>query len=81
VKNNIKIILSFPLKLVFIYPAKIILWYRYFFPSKSKKGGFVGIAESRRQYKEGGTLIYVIISCGFWGTTVMFLLLMAGGGH
>ena len=72
-------IILFPLKLVFFYPGRIILWYRYFFPSKAKKGGFTNIAESRRQFKEGGVLIAFIVSCGFWGTALIFLLMMAGG--
>ncbi len=75
-------ILLFPLKLIFIYPGKIILWYRYFFPEKNKKkGGFISVAESRRQYKEGGNFIAFIISCGFWiSTAVLFLSSIGGGG-
>lgn len=71
-------IILFPYKLIFYYPARIILWSNYFFPKKGKKGGFISVAESRRQYKEGGYLIAFIISCIFWAP-IIFMFLSAKG--
>ena len=76
--NIIKNIIFFPLKLVFYYPGRIILWHRYFFPSKGKHGAFISVAEGRRQFKEGGVLIAFIVSCSFWGATIVILCLMGG---
>ncbi len=67
-------LLLFPYKLVFYYPARIILWVNYFFPKKGKKGGFISVAESRRQYKEGGYLVHFIVSCIFWIPIIFWVL-------
>lgn len=73
-------ILLFPYKLIFYYPARIILWFSYFFPQKNKKkGGFISVAESRRQYKEGGYLVHFIVSCIFWGPVALVLLQIVVG--
>lgn len=74
-------ILLFPYKLIFYYPGRMILWLNYFFPKKGKKGGFIGVAESRRQYKEGGYFVAFIVSCIFWGPVAWVLLRITMGGN
>jgi hypothetical protein len=69
-------IILFPLKVVFYYPGRFILWFRYFFPTKNKKGGFPSVAESRRQYKEGGWFVAFLVSCGFWGTVLFTIFVL-----
>ena len=76
-------ILTVPYKIIFYYPGRILLWYRYFFPQKQKRGNaFLSVAESRRQYKEGGYLVAFIASCGFWGGAflVFFYILSMRAG-
>ena len=76
-KDKIVSIFSFPLKLIFYYPGRLILWYRYFYPTKDKQGGFIGVAKGRRQYKEGGKVVTAIASCGFWWSVILILSLLA----
>lgn len=52
--------MSFILNLVCL-PGYIIVWCNYYFP----KGGFVGVAESRRQYKNKKTFA-VFYSASFY---------------
>lgn len=62
--------LTIPFKLVFYYPGRILLWFRYIFPEKGK------ITESRRQYKEGGVIMAFWASCAFWATLIFFAFIL-----
>jgi len=56
-------------ELFFYYPGRLIMWFFYFFPS----GGFEGVAQSGRQYREGGYIIAFMMSVLFWGVVIFCL--------
>jgi hypothetical protein len=66
-------LLLFPLKLIFYYPGRLVLWWRYLNPSKGK------ITESRRHFKEGGIVIAFLTSCGLWAFLIFVTILFLSG--
>jgi len=67
--------IKFLLKLIFFYPGYIILWFKYFIPQKGKKGGFISVAESRRQFKEGTFIFSVFWSLVLWAFVALWIYL------
>lgn len=66
-------IIKFPFKLIFYYPGRMMLWFRFMFPGKGQ------ISRSVRQYREGGVVLPFIFSCSFWfGAGLLALLLVPG---
>jgi TPR repeat protein len=67
--------MRFLLKLIFFYPGYVILWFKYFIPQKGKKGGFISVAESRRQFKEGTFIFSVFWSLCLWAFVIFVFYL------
>jgi TPR repeat protein len=56
------------------------LWFKYFIPQKGKKGGFISVAESRRQFKEGTVFFSVFWSLVFWAFVAFWMLFLVSSG-